>query len=754
MKLLPPLAIGAVCVFGLTNCNENGVSDQSSNTFLDQQQDIAAQAESNAAQMAEMAARGQALQAEIAELKLKAQEDQNFALQEKLAAIQQENDRLMAEAEAARVASEGLNRSLSGNGGGPRYDYPATLGYGDSDLRSGTENRYGYAPPGPEPGGHSWQEPDADYSVFYQDLSPHGQWLELEGYGYGYRPNVSQRTSWRPYEDGRWVWSDHGWAWDSPEPFGWACYHYGRWVQLSRIGWVWIPGREWAPAWVSWRSNGDYLGWAPLPPTRRHDSWIGDDCDVHYGLAPNNYVFIEMGNFNRSSYYGNCLSTTVVNRVFSLTINVTNITSVNQRNSHVFHNHSGPDRGWLEKRLGRQVAVAQLEVRDHYDRRDHDWNSRDGIRPLIAAPLPESGGKFLVKPEKVAGKVSDIAVVDGWSGITKDKKEDFQKLIVRQAEVSEPGTNVAGESIPGVDSFREAALDRKRQFGGKGGDKMKGAELSAVGDRAATQADMERELEDMRRQQADVKKAQQDLLKEHEKVQKEAAASAEKSKGDDSKEPKLQEILDRQMEESKVAQDRGKKDLEEQKMALENQNKQVILEMELAKKDAAAFAKASQEAEEKRQMAARQAEELTKQKSMQEEAEASLRKRSEEDAKRQESAKMQQQAQQEFMAQQQKEAAQREAMAQQGRKNAEEASRQQQKEAAQREAMAEQSRKNAEDAMKQQQQGIEKQNRAAQEAMQKQQQQQQQQRQQQQQQQQQQKEDDGKKDRGDGKKRN
>ena len=31
-------------------------------------------------------------------------------------------------------------------------------------------------------------------------------------------------------------------------------------------GWYWVPGYEWAPAWVAWRNNNDYYGWAPLSP--------------------------------------------------------------------------------------------------------------------------------------------------------------------------------------------------------------------------------------------------------------------------------------------------------------------------------------------------------------------------------------------------------------------------------------------------------------------------------------------------------
>lgn len=50
------------------------------------------------------------------------------------------------------------------------------------------------------------------------------------------------------------------WAW------GWAPFHYGRWSLDPVYGWVWIPGNVWAPAWVTWRYGGGYVGWAPLPP--------------------------------------------------------------------------------------------------------------------------------------------------------------------------------------------------------------------------------------------------------------------------------------------------------------------------------------------------------------------------------------------------------------------------------------------------------------------------------------------------------
>ncbi|HEV7464341.1 MAG TPA: DUF6600 domain-containing protein [Methyloceanibacter sp.] len=108
------------------------------------------------------------------------------------------------------------------------------------------------------------EEGYVDTAVFYDRLSPYGDWTWLQGQYVWVPSRVDQ--SWRPYTQGRWVYTDRGWTWVSNEPFGWATYHYGRWGFSKQVGWFWVPGRRWAPAWVSWRSSDDYLAWAPLPP--------------------------------------------------------------------------------------------------------------------------------------------------------------------------------------------------------------------------------------------------------------------------------------------------------------------------------------------------------------------------------------------------------------------------------------------------------------------------------------------------------
>jgi len=119
---------------------------------------------------------------------------------------------------------------------------------------------------------------------FHAPLTPHGTWIEVGKHGRCWRP-AHVAVGWRPYCEGHWVWTDCGWYWVSDEPWAWACYHYGWWTLDPVHGWVWVPGIEWAPAWVTWRVGGGHCGWAPRPPRG-------------VVLAPASFVFVEERRFH------------------------------------------------------------------------------------------------------------------------------------------------------------------------------------------------------------------------------------------------------------------------------------------------------------------------------------------------------------------------------------------------------------------------------------------------------------------------
>lgn len=100
--------------------------------------------------------------------------------------------------------------------------------------------------------------------VFYDELSPYGDWIYDGAYGYVWIPN---EVDFHPYyTNGYWEMTAYGNTWISLYPWGWAPFHYGRWTYDPYYGWIWVPGYEWAPAWVCWRYGGGFYGWAPLGP--------------------------------------------------------------------------------------------------------------------------------------------------------------------------------------------------------------------------------------------------------------------------------------------------------------------------------------------------------------------------------------------------------------------------------------------------------------------------------------------------------
>jgi hypothetical protein len=111
---------------------------------------------------------------------------------------------------------------------------------------------------------------------FRPTLDPHGSWVDDPTYGTAWTPNQDEvGADFVPYDTGgQWDYTDGDWSWVSDYDWGWVCFHYGRWVDVNGL-WLWIPGREYAPAWVDWRMTNDdpaYLGWAPALPTW---GWFG-----------------------------------------------------------------------------------------------------------------------------------------------------------------------------------------------------------------------------------------------------------------------------------------------------------------------------------------------------------------------------------------------------------------------------------------------------------------------------------------------
>jgi hypothetical protein len=209
------------------------------------------------------------------------------------------------------------------------------------------------------------------------ELDAYGRWEQSDDYGPIWIP-IGMAVDWAPYSQGHWAWvPPWGWTWIDDAPWGFAPFHYGRWV-YARNNWCWTPGARvarpvYAPALVGWiggpRGNasvtvggGPAVGWFPLAPRE---------------------VYVP-------SYR--------VSQRYAERINITSVVNVNLIRN-VFNNPQGP-RDFENRRFPRAVTVVPANVMAEHrpvapaaaQLRQAPWvrdlaNAAGGAAPLLAPPI-------------------------------------------------------------------------------------------------------------------------------------------------------------------------------------------------------------------------------------------------------------------------------------------------------------------------------------------------------------------------------
>jgi hypothetical protein len=194
----------------------------------------------------------------------------------------------------------------------------------------------------------SAQPDDVSLQVFYDELSPYGEWVESAQYGYVWIPDVG--PDFMPYSsEGRWISTDYGWTWVSDYEWGWAPFHYGRWDYDNYYGWLWVPDYEWGPSWVTWRSARGYYGWQPMRPGVSISLSFGND---YYNNYNDYWMFVSDRDFQRSNvsrYYVNQRNR---DRIIRNSTVINNTYIDNRRNSTYV---SGPARDDVQRTTGKRV---------------------------------------------------------------------------------------------------------------------------------------------------------------------------------------------------------------------------------------------------------------------------------------------------------------------------------------------------------------------------------------------------------------
>ena len=166
--------------------------------------------------------------------------------------------------------------------------------------------------------------------VGYEDLDGHGDWNQTPDYGAVWFPREVE-SSWAPYHDGHWSYiAPWGYTWVDDEPWGFAPFHYGRWVSY-RGAWGWVPAPPprqgfgyvrpvYAPALVAWVGVGSGIAWFALGPREVY-------CPSYPVSRHYVYEINESNTTVNNVVVNNIYSTTIIN---NRTVNVPNVTYANR----------------------------------------------------------------------------------------------------------------------------------------------------------------------------------------------------------------------------------------------------------------------------------------------------------------------------------------------------------------------------------------------------------------------------------------
>src|SRR5215471_16735671 len=222
----------------------------------------------------------------------------------------------------------------------------------------------------------------SDDVVGYEDLDDYGGWRPVPEYGTVWFPHTTT-VGWQPYRYGHWVWiSPWGWTWVDDAPWGFAPFHYGRWVVVGGVwGWVPCPPRPavvtvayvrpvYAPALVAWVGGAHWgvsvavggapaagVAWFPLGPR-----------DVYCPSYHVSQTYVQNVNITNTTIINKTQVTNVYNNVYvNKTVNVTNVTYQNQNvngavtaTSHQAFTSAQPVHNNLVRVDAREVASAPV----------------------------------------------------------------------------------------------------------------------------------------------------------------------------------------------------------------------------------------------------------------------------------------------------------------------------------------------------------------------------------------------------------
>lgn len=315
-----------------------------------------------------------------------------------------------------------------------------------------------------------------DFEFFYKELSTAGEWIEIDAkkLGLDIKPGISFNSSksfisellgvksayaqtgeqvfnlfvWRPttelvsdmvnetneyipFNNGQWLYTNEGWYFKANTPQEELTSHYGRWAKDDELGWVWLPGKTYSPAWVDWRQNDDYVAWAPVPPNK----YIENDVLKTEDINENNYTIVEKKHLIEPSVYKYRYQY-VENKNKILIKEMTKTDGVIIKEKRIIN--KGPDISDIEDKTGKkieQVKIVKVNKKE-------DSGIKDNTLAVFVPELKKSKEvrkEPLTKPEKLVSykDAKKITKEEKEKLRTEDKLEKKEEKEMKKQEKSE-----------------------------------------------------------------------------------------------------------------------------------------------------------------------------------------------------------------------------------------------------------------------------------------------------------------------------
>ncbi|HEX6463550.1 MAG TPA: DUF6600 domain-containing protein [Vicinamibacterales bacterium] len=359
--------------------------------------------------------------------------------------------------------------------------------------------------------------------IGYEDLDEYGTWQVVAEYGSIWVPRT--HSGWVPYREGRWVWIDPwGWTWIDDAPWGFAPFHYGRWISQP-TGWAWVPGTivarpVYAPALVAFVGGS---GW--------HVSLSINEPVAWFPLAPREpYIPV----YRVSPDYVRAVNVTQVNVT---NVNVTNITNITYVNRSVPGAVTAvPRQAFVQARPVAAVAVA--------------------VPRATIAQAPVTGTAALVVPERtsVVARVSPRVVAPPASVVERTVVVrrtppaaavpfETKQVILQQ----HPGVPLDAEAIQRLHAQEPAKVEQHPL--------VRAAAPTPAAPRTTNELAVRhsRERADLEARQASERQA---VLKRHEQVESQTRTEPERARVRQENEKENQRIDDRHRKEREDLQKR------------------------------------------------------------------------------------------------------------------------------------------------------------------------------------------------------